>query len=209
MKLSAKQTGFTIVELLIVIVVIAILAAITIVAYNGIQSRATESAVTADMSQNAKKIMNAATTSSSGRYATADVMASGSVASQMDTSRYKVVTYCTNGTDFVFAAETKTGKKYYSKSNATIINNDAIDAFLPCPGQGVSSAYTTYLNLPPSCGGETTSCTFTGTATVVYGSAAEGRFNRLLNSTSPAACTNAAFSDPAPGYGKLCYIYPN
>jgi prepilin-type N-terminal cleavage/methylation domain-containing protein len=35
-----KQTGFTIVELLIVIVVIGILAAITIVAYNGIQDRA-------------------------------------------------------------------------------------------------------------------------------------------------------------------------
>ena len=35
-----KRRGFTIVELLIVIVVIAILAAITIVAYNGIQQRA-------------------------------------------------------------------------------------------------------------------------------------------------------------------------
>ena len=35
-----QQTGFTIVELLIVIVVIAILAAISIVAYNGIQARA-------------------------------------------------------------------------------------------------------------------------------------------------------------------------
>ena len=35
-----KQHGFTIVELLIVIVVIAILAAISIVAYNGIQQRA-------------------------------------------------------------------------------------------------------------------------------------------------------------------------
>lgn len=35
-----KQTGFTIVELLIVIVVIGILAAITVVAYNGIQERA-------------------------------------------------------------------------------------------------------------------------------------------------------------------------
>jgi len=34
-----KQQGFTIVELLIVIVVIGILAAITIVAYNGIQNR--------------------------------------------------------------------------------------------------------------------------------------------------------------------------
>ena len=38
-----RQSGFTIVELLIVIVVIGILAAITIVAYSGIQSRATDS----------------------------------------------------------------------------------------------------------------------------------------------------------------------
>ena len=36
---SFKKSGFTIVELLIVIVVIGILAAITIVAYNGIQQR--------------------------------------------------------------------------------------------------------------------------------------------------------------------------
>lgn len=37
---EAKQKGFTIVELLIVIVVIGILAAISIVAYNGIRTRA-------------------------------------------------------------------------------------------------------------------------------------------------------------------------
>jgi prepilin-type N-terminal cleavage/methylation domain-containing protein len=40
-----QQTGFTIVELLIVIVIIGILAAITIVAYSGIQTRAKSSAV--------------------------------------------------------------------------------------------------------------------------------------------------------------------
>jgi type IV pilus assembly protein PilA len=44
LKKNIKQQGFTIVELLIVIVVIGILAAITIVAYNGIQSRAKSSA---------------------------------------------------------------------------------------------------------------------------------------------------------------------
>lgn len=45
-----KQNGFTIVELLIVIVVIAILAAISIVAYRGIQDRAIESRRNSDMS---------------------------------------------------------------------------------------------------------------------------------------------------------------
>ena len=43
---SKKQTGFTIVELLIVIVVIGILAAITIVAFNGIQQRAANTKTT-------------------------------------------------------------------------------------------------------------------------------------------------------------------
>ena len=39
-KLKNRQAGFTIVELLIVVVIIAILAAITIVGYNGMQNRA-------------------------------------------------------------------------------------------------------------------------------------------------------------------------
>jgi len=43
-NIKIKQSGFTIVELLIVIVVIAILAAISIVAYNGIQQRGKSSA---------------------------------------------------------------------------------------------------------------------------------------------------------------------
>ena len=46
---SQKQNGFTIVELLIVIVVIGILAAITIVAYNGVQDRAKVSRVAHDL----------------------------------------------------------------------------------------------------------------------------------------------------------------
>lgn len=43
-----STTGFTIVELLIVITVIAILAVITIVVFNGVQARAADAAVTND-----------------------------------------------------------------------------------------------------------------------------------------------------------------
>lgn len=48
--------GFTIVELLIVIVVIAILAAISVVAYNGIQDRSKNSKVAADINTLVKAI---------------------------------------------------------------------------------------------------------------------------------------------------------
>ena len=49
-----KRHGFTIVELLIVIVVIAILAAITIVGYNGIQIRAENTKTVAGVNQAVK-----------------------------------------------------------------------------------------------------------------------------------------------------------
>lgn len=54
-SLTHRPRGFTIVELLIVIVVIAILAAIVIVAYQGVQGRARDSARLSDM----KTIMKA------------------------------------------------------------------------------------------------------------------------------------------------------
>ena len=58
----STQTGFTIVELLIVIVVIAILAAITIVTYNGIQDRSKDSAVQADLRNLAVRVSEYAAT---------------------------------------------------------------------------------------------------------------------------------------------------
>lgn len=51
-----RSKGFTIVELLIVIVVIAILAAITIVAYNGLQLRANITTINSDLTQINKTI---------------------------------------------------------------------------------------------------------------------------------------------------------
>ena len=56
---AQKQKGFTIVELLIVVVVIAILAAVTVVAYTGISDQARESKINADMAQLEKAIFAA------------------------------------------------------------------------------------------------------------------------------------------------------
>ena len=56
LKNIKRNSGFTIVELLIVIVVIAILATISIVAYNGIQNRAKSSAGQATANSIVKKL---------------------------------------------------------------------------------------------------------------------------------------------------------
>lgn len=53
---ARKQTGFTIVELLIVIVVIAILAAITLVTYTGVQTRAKDSQMASAMNAYVKGV---------------------------------------------------------------------------------------------------------------------------------------------------------
>lgn len=57
MSPKGARNGFTIVELLIVIVVIAILAAVSFVAYSGIQNKAADTAVKSDLSQASRKAM--------------------------------------------------------------------------------------------------------------------------------------------------------
>lgn len=82
-----KQTGFTIVELLIVVVVIAILAAITIVVYNGIQQRALNSALQSELNQLTKKVETYKVTSDTGTYPT-DLATAGVPSSNSGTLSY-------------------------------------------------------------------------------------------------------------------------
>ena len=62
---ALTQEGFTIVELLIVVIVIAILATITVIAFNGVQRSAARSVVMSDLEQAAKEIENHKSTNGS------------------------------------------------------------------------------------------------------------------------------------------------
>ena len=71
-KSNGAKSGFTIVELLIVVIVIAILAAITIVSYNGITTRANASAAKSTAATLQKKLeLYAASEDGAGAYPTA------------------------------------------------------------------------------------------------------------------------------------------
>lgn len=61
MQWARKKFGFTVVELLVVIVVIAILASVTVVAYSGISSRADDTRTIAAVAEWAKRLVLYAT----------------------------------------------------------------------------------------------------------------------------------------------------
>lgn len=118
LKNKKSATGFTIVELLIVIVVIGILAAITIVAFNGIQNRGYNSAVQSDLRSLAtyierQKVLNGEVYPST--LAVADVKVSRNAYSRgynNGTSWFNLL-YCRNSIDpnagYALIAESKSG----------------------------------------------------------------------------------------------------
>ncbi|GGF31296.1 hypothetical protein GCM10010922_02940 [Microbacterium sorbitolivorans] len=134
-----RDRGFTIVELLIVIVVIAILAAITIVSYNGISNRAKASAAASAAEQAAKKVAIYAVTNGE---ALPSALADAGVTDGNGTS-YQYRTY-------------DSGRKYCITATAngvsSYIDNDAQTSPKAgaCPGHGVDGGgvVTNYATRP-------------------------------------------------------------
>lgn len=140
-----NQTGFTIVELLIVIVVIGILAAITIVAYNGIQNRAYDTTVQNDLSAIAKKI--AVESADSGAYP----MPTAAMGIKITKSAYQITQnnlyFCRNTTtnEFALAARSRSGKQYkYTTSNGLSENATYLYGADTCNLVSVSPWSTAY-----------------------------------------------------------------
>lgn len=109
---AGKMRGFTIVELLIVIVVIGILAAITIVAYNGIQNRAAAVSLQTDLSSASKTL----------KLYQADY---GYYPTSIDAT-----TYCPTPVDTKYCLKASTGNIFdnYSANNAVSPQTFTIDA---------------------------------------------------------------------------------
>lgn len=201
-----KQPGFTIVELLIVIVVIGILAAITIVAYNGIQDRARISVSAADIT-NASKKASLSKAINGTNVVTIDLL-SGDNAISIGKGIHRVFSVCANPSgDFVVAAELMNGNIYYSRNGNPIVNDNSLNSVNPCSSLSVSSANTVYGGMPSTtCAIQGGSCSFSGTQTIAYGSPERGQFIARRNQSSPVDCSNVYFGDPSVGYQKWCYV---
>jgi len=109
MSWAKRQSGFTIVELLIVVVVIAILAAITIISYNGISNRAKTSAVLESVAQAVKKIELSKTASTTNSYA--------ANATDAGIGTMSNVGYFYNENQTSYCVQAKNGDTVYSATN--------------------------------------------------------------------------------------------
>lgn len=161
-----QKDGFTIVELLIVVVVIAILAAITIVAYNGIQDRAKSSASQSYASQMAKKLSvyavdNNDTFPPAAQLASLGIINSGNTSYEYAFSSGTPTVYCltttVNGKSFYTSSAnlkpTAGGCPGHSANGTEVIANMSVNPSFEVLTGGVNGHYSSMSQ--PTSGGDT------------------------------------------------------
>lgn len=128
--------GFTIVELLIVIVIIGILAAIVIVAYNGIQNKAYDAAVKADIEGLGKQISMYYVQTGAWPYLVGQIAFNPAISIKVTKNAYSLVGLSANGTNYNLvvcwptAATSSTGYAIIAQSQSGNVfenKNGAID----------------------------------------------------------------------------------
>lgn len=187
---ASKQKGFTIVELLIVIVVIGILAAITIVAFNGVQDRARVATITSDLS-GATKLLALFEVDAGAYPAT---LAQANNGQGVKASAGTTYQYTTSGSTYCLTATN--GTKSYKVSNDTMTPAQG-----GCAGHGVGGvAAITNLATNPSVETNTTGWSGsygTGGAASAARATSTGQsgasFYRATITTAPTSITTGGF----------------
>ncbi len=143
-----RSSGFTIVELLIVIVVIAVLARITIVAYNGLQSRAQDTALKADFNAFAKQMEYERSFNGGGN--TFPTTLTSALGIKFTRSIYgadaqgRNLCYCVTNTgdNYVLVGVTKSGNYFYTSPTTGLQSTPPISGWGDCALLGPAYIFT-------------------------------------------------------------------
>lgn len=137
--MNMNQRGFTIVELLIVIVIIGILAALVIIAYSGVQNRAKDTSIQSDLQAIAKKFELYQV--DYGRYpvnatelASVGVRASKSAYNTTDIINFLYCGTVASGSTFGILAKSGSGTTFYINSQTKSSSTYTATVFPPSGG---------------------------------------------------------------------------